>query len=49
MATPDARLSTQCEVVGRFLESENPLPEHGESVRVGEKLTGASQAIQVSF
>ena len=49
MVTPDAKLSSQCEVATGFLESENPLPEHGESVRVGEKLTGASQAIQVSF
>jgi hypothetical protein len=47
--TPDAKLSSQCEVVVGFLESENPLPAQGESVRVGEKLTGASQAIQVSF
>jgi len=35
MATPDAKLSTQCEVVGGFLESENPLSAHRKSVRVG--------------
>lgn len=39
MATPDARLSTQCEVAPVFPESENPLPAHRKGVRVGEKLT----------
>jgi hypothetical protein len=56
LVTPDSRMSSQCEVAGGFLESENPLSAHMKSVRVGEKLTdftrklaGASQAIWVSF
>jgi len=39
LVTPDVRLSSQCEVVGGFLESENPLSAHRKAVRVGEKLT----------